>query len=67
MCNIHFFKPPTYTEIHSKRKYLARNEFNKNKKTLIFDLDETLIHCNQSNNDNTDITIPIKCPNGQII
>jgi CTD small phosphatase-like protein 2 len=37
-----------------------------NKKTIVFDLDETLIHCNHSNLAiKTQYTIPIIFPNGQ--
>ena len=38
------------------------------KKTLIFDLDETLIHCNQSQNEGKpDVSLPIRFPNGALI
>ena len=35
------------------------------KKTIIFDLDETLIHCNGSTDSNSDTTITIKIPGGE--
>lgn len=37
------------------------------KKTLIFDLDETLIHCNEDQNTKSDIQIPIIFPTGEKI
>jgi CTD small phosphatase-like protein 2 len=37
------------------------------KKTLIFDLDETLIHCNDSLTLPYDVKLAIPFPNGQII
>ena len=37
------------------------------KKTLIFDLDETLIHCNEDQNTKSDIQIPITFPTGEKI
>jgi CTD small phosphatase-like protein 2 len=37
------------------------------KKSIIFDLDETLIHCNESTNIPADIILPIKFPTGEII
>jgi len=37
------------------------------KKTIIFDLDETLIHCNESTNLPSDIILPIVFPTGDII
>ena len=36
-------------------------------KTLVFDLDETLIHCNESINISNDIVLPIVFPNGEKI
>lgn len=38
-----------------------------NKKTIIFDLDETLIHCNENQNDNYDIKVPVTFPTGEYI
>ncbi|CAD8184206.1 unnamed protein product [Paramecium pentaurelia] len=38
-----------------------------NKKTIVFDLDETLIHCNESIQVPGDIILPIKFPSGEII
>jgi len=37
------------------------------KKTIIFDLDETLIHCNENTSMPCDVILPIKFPNGDII
>lgn len=37
------------------------------KKTLVFDLDETLIHCNESANVPSDVVLPIKFPSGEVI
>lgn len=34
------------------------------KKTLIFDLDETLIHCNENQNSQSDVRVPVTFPNG---
>lgn len=39
----------------------------KAKKTLIFDLDETLIHCNEMMDVESDVILPITFPNGEII
>ncbi|CAD8090480.1 unnamed protein product [Paramecium primaurelia] len=38
-----------------------------NKKTIVFDLDETLIHCNESTQIQGDVILPIKFPSGEII
>ena len=37
------------------------------KKTIVFDLDETLIHCNENTTMPADIVLPIQFPGGQII
>lgn len=37
------------------------------KKTIVFDLDETLIHCNENTSMPCDVILPIKFPNGDII
>ena len=35
--------------------------------TIVFDLDETLIHCNENNVMPCDISLPIKFPNNTIV
>ena len=37
------------------------------KKTIVFDLDETLIHCNESTNMPADVILPIVFPTGDVI
>jgi CTD small phosphatase-like protein 2 len=37
------------------------------KKTLVFDLDETLIHCNENPNIPSDVSLQIPFPNGEVI
>jgi CTD small phosphatase-like protein 2 len=37
------------------------------KKTIVFDLDETLIHCNENMDIVSDVTLPITFPTGEII
>ncbi len=41
--------------------------FKPNKKILIFDLDETLIHCNIKEGSSYDVQIPVKFPSGEMI
>lgn len=43
---------------------LPRTSFNK---TIIFDLDETLIHCNENANVPGDVILPITFPTGDVI
>lgn len=37
------------------------------RKTVVFDLDETLIHCNDNLNPPYSVKLPIKFPTGEII
>ena len=46
---------------------ISKKESHKYKKTLIFDLDETLVHCNESLELPADVILPIMFPNGQKI
>jgi CTD small phosphatase-like protein 2 len=50
-----------------KKVYLPKREAYKDKKTIVFDLDETLIHCNESLDIPYDVKLPIKFPHGEII
>ena len=40
---------------------------NQGKKTIVFDLDETLIHCNESTDIPADVIVPIKFPNNETV
>jgi len=40
------FNKPSEEEIAHKKVKLPRRKGYENKKTVVFDLDETLIHCN---------------------
>jgi len=47
-------------ELAKKKVYLTKKDRHKDQKTLIFDLDETLIHCNENANMPCDIIPRIK-------
>ena len=36
-------------------------------KTIVFDLDETLIHCNENQGDPCDVRVPVTFPTGESI
>lgn len=57
---------PNDDEIIGKKVYLPPKRENI-KKTLIFDLDETLIHCNEDPSAPSDIRLPIKFSGGEVI
>lgn len=43
------------------------HSFYTGKKTVVFDLDETLIHCNESAGIASDVIIPIRFPNNEVV
>ena len=45
---------------------LPQKEYYQGKQSLIFDLDETLIHCNETPAQ-SDVTLPIRFPTGDVI
>jgi len=54
--------------INQKKVNLPKREANvKHKKTLVFDMDETLIHCNESTDMPADVILPIIFPNGEVV
>lgn len=58
-------KAPNIKVINEKKIYLPKRQ--DNKKTLVLDLDETLIHCNESTAIPADVILPIKFPTGEIV
>lgn len=57
---------PSDDVLLDKKVYLPPQQ-NGDKKTLIFDLDETLIHCNDNPETPCDIKVPIKFTGGDIV
>ena len=53
-------------EIPIKTNYKCNNKYISLlvKKTIVFDLDETLIHCNENQNLRADVYLPITFPSG---
>jgi len=62
-----YLKPVDHKVLSMKKVTLSRKDIHKDKKTLIFDLDETLIHCNESSSVVSDVVLPIKFPHGEVI
>jgi len=60
-----FMKNTDFKTLASKKVYLTKKDIHRNKKTLIFDLDETLIHCVDSPHKRSDIQLSIKFPDGE--
>eukprot|EP00357_Protocruzia_adherens_P016975 CAMPEP_0114993288 /NCGR_PEP_ID=MMETSP0216-20121206/12442_1 /TAXON_ID=223996 /ORGANISM="Protocruzia adherens, Strain Boccale" /LENGTH=725 /DNA_ID=CAMNT_0002356905 /DNA_START=86 /DNA_END=2263 /DNA_ORIENTATION=+ len=53
-------------KIREKDIYLPKKN-PKHKKTVIFDLDETLVHCCDALKDNPDVVIPVTFPTGEVV
>jgi CTD small phosphatase-like protein 2 len=62
-----YLKPVDPKVLAQKRVFLSKRESHKDKRTLVFDLDETLIHCNESTDMPCDVKLPIRFPHGEII
>jgi CTD small phosphatase-like protein 2 len=61
-------KPVDQNMIELKRVNIKRNDrYPAGTKTIVFDLDETLIHCNENNQIKADVYIPIIFPTGDTI
>ena len=60
-------KPLDVAQIKQKKIKLAKRAGYENKKTVIFDLDETLVHCCESVDCNPDVILPIKFPSGEVV
>ncbi|CAG9327835.1 unnamed protein product [Blepharisma stoltei] len=60
--------PVDQNQLQQKRINLPKRGAYLNKKTLIFDLDETLVHCCEDlTTSNPDVILPITFPNGEVI
>jgi len=62
-----YLKPVDPKMLAQKKVFLPKKPSHKDKKSIIFDLDETLIHCNESADVPSDVVLPIRFPHGEII
>ena len=60
-------KPPAKRDLIIRKTNLTRKDKDKGKKSLVLDLDETLIHCNTNGGEKSDVTLLIKFPTGEKI
>lgn len=67
---LHFIKTmstPSADQLYSKRATLPKQVL-PNKKTMIFDLDETLVHCCEEHQlSSADVVLPVRLPSGEVI
>jgi len=62
-----YLRPVDPRVLNQKKVFLPKRATHKDKKTIIFDLDETLIHCNESAEIESDVVLPIRFPTGELI
>ncbi|CAG9320717.1 unnamed protein product [Blepharisma stoltei] len=61
-------QPASFLQLNEKKINLPRKEGTEGKKTLVFDLDETLVHCNEVNKKyKPDVILPIHFVTGEVI
>jgi len=60
-------RPTDPAVLAQKRVNLPKRDTHKDKRTLVFDMDETLIHCNESLEMPADVILPIIFPNGEVV
>ena len=56
-------EPEILEQIEEKKVFLPNSKFDK---TIVFDLDETLVHCNDSEGDEGDAEINLRFPTGEL-
>lgn len=60
--------PVDSAQLRAKRVFLEKRKGYANRKTMIFDLDETLVHCCDSNAQGSpDVILPITFPTGEVV
>lgn len=55
---------PTFAELEQKKINLPIDKDNIGKKTLIIDIDETILHCEEDSHRPYDLKLPIEVENG---
>lgn len=58
--------PVDSAQLRSKRVFLEKRRGYANRKTMIFDLDETLVHCCEGSA-SPDVVLPITFPTGEVV
>lgn len=64
---INCIPPADPQQLKNKRIYLPKKSGFSNTKTLIFDLDETLVHCCDDLSQNPDVILPVTFPTGEVV
>jgi hypothetical protein len=60
--------PADPAQLRAKKQDLPKRPGYENKKTVVFDLDETLVHCCESiEKSNPDVILPVRFPTGDVV
>lgn len=62
--NYYKIESPTFAELEQKKVILPRDKADIGKKTLLIDIDETLLHCEEEPKGAFDLQLPIEVENG---
>mmetsp|Transcript_16376 Transcript_16376/g.29620 ORF Transcript_16376/g.29620 Transcript_16376/m.29620 type:complete len:442 (+) Transcript_16376:6-1331(+) len=54
-------------QLNSKKVVLSRRPGYESMKTVVFDLDETLVHCVDDPTEDADVRLPVTFPNGDVV
>ena len=54
-------------QIKKNKVFLSRRNGHEMLKTIVFDLDETLVHCCDDLSENPDIVLPVTFPTGEVV
>lgn len=58
--NYYKIQSTSFSDLEEKRVNLIKNKVDINKKTLILDIDETIIHCEEDESKPHDLVLPIE-------
>ena len=65
---VHSLPPVDLEQLKEKRMDIPRRPGYEDKKTVVFDLDETLVHCCENPDEmHPDVYLPVTFPNGEVI
>ena len=57
--NYHKIESPTFGDIEEKKVNLSRSKGDIGKKTLLIDIDETILHCDEEEGKPYDVRVPV--------
>ena len=62
--NYYKIESPSFADLEQKKVNLVRDKADIGKKTLLVDIDETILHCEEDPSKSYDFALPIEIENG---